>query len=176
MDITDKNSIDKFLEKINNLEIYSLINCAGGGGGPMYNNILQEEKEYLNNAFNLNTSSTFNLIKNIYPKMKIENNPIIVNITSISANQIFRCSSAYTISKHAESIMSKILRRDLADLNIRLTEILPSSVNSYEDPDNKNSILPEDIADLVYFMLNNSGNVNLNTVYVSHTKEVPFLS
>jgi len=142
----------------------------------MLNNILQEEQEYLDNAFNLNASSTFNLIKKVYTKMKIENNPIIINITSISANQIFRCSSAYTISKHAESIMSKILRRDLSDLGIRLTEILPSTVNSYNDLNNKNSILPEDIADLVYFMLSNSGNVNLNTVYISHTKEVPFLS
>lgn len=142
----------------------------------MFNNILQEEQEYLNNAFNLNASSTFNLIKNIYPKMNKENNPIVINITSISANQIFKCSSAYTISKHSESIMSKILRRDLSELGIRLAEILPSTVNSYYDKNNLNSVYPEDIAELVNFMLKISGHVNLNTVHVSHTKEVPFLS
>lgn len=174
LDITNKNSINEFLNKIENIEIYSLINCAGGGGGPMYTNILQEEQEYLNNAFNLNTSSTFNLIKQVYPKMK--NDPIIINITSISAYQIFKSSSAYTISKHSESIMSKILRRDLAEVGIRLAEIVPSTVNSYKDENNKISLNPEDIAELVNFMLNAPTHVNFNTVYINHTKEVPFLS
>lgn len=108
--------------------------------------------------------------------MKLDFNPIVINITSISAYQIFNCSSAYTISKHSESVMSKILRRDLAQKGIRLTEIVPGTVNSYEDPNNQISISTNDVSDLIEFILNTDGNVNINTVFLSHTKEVPFLS
>lgn len=168
--------MQNLLNYIKDDTIYALINCAGGGGGPYFSNILEEDQEYFNSAFNLNTSSTFNLIKNIYPKMNKDDSPIIVNITSIAAHQIFQSSSTYTIAKHSQSVMSQILRRDLSNLGIRLTEVVPGTVNSHNDPNQNVSIKPEDIADLVKYLLSTSSNVNINRVYLSHTKEIPFLS
>lgn len=176
LDITNKESIQNFLNKIKNDSIYALINCAGGGGGPYFSNILEEDQEYFDNAFKLNASSTFNLIKYIYPKMINEENPIIINITSIAAHQIFQSSSSYTIAKHSQSVLSQILRRDLSDFGIRLTEIVPGTVNSHNNPSQNISIAPQDISDLIKYLLSTKGNVNINRVYISHLKEVPFLS
>ncbi len=176
LDITDANSVNALIAHISGNEVYALINCAGGGGGPMKFNILEEEQEYLDKSFNLNVSSTFNLIKSVSRLMSKENNPIVVNITSIAAQQIFQCSSAYTISKHSQSIMSKVLRRDLAPIGIRLTEILPGSVNSHRQENQNASVMPEDIADIVSFVVGSKGTVNINTIYVSNILDVPFLS
>jgi NADP-dependent 3-hydroxy acid dehydrogenase YdfG len=108
--------------------------------------------------------------------MKNEENPIIINITSIAGYQIFRSSSPYTMSKHSQAIMSKILRRDLAPHGIRLTEFVPGSVNSHKDSSQSGSIMPEDIAEIVSFIVKSKSPVNINTIYVSHIKDVPFLS
>ena len=175
LDITDKSSIKKLIDSIDG-DVYGLVNCAGGGGGPMNLDILDEEQDFLDKSFNLNVSSTFNLIKSTLPKMQGESNPIVINVTSIAAEQIFRCSSAYTISKHAQSVMSRVLRRDLSSRGIRLTEILPGSVNSYREEGNASSIMPEDIADIVSFIVKSKGTVNVNAIYVSHLLDVPFLS
>lgn len=105
-----------------------------------------------------------------------ENNPIIINITSIAAHQIFQSSSTYTVSKHSQSILSQILRRDLSNIGIRLTEVVPGSVNSHDDPNQNISITPNDVADLIFYLLNINSNVNINRVYLSHLKEIPFLS
>jgi NADP-dependent 3-hydroxy acid dehydrogenase YdfG len=175
-DITSPESVKNLSNIISDANIHALINCAGGGGGPMKTNILEEEQEFLNNSFNLNVSSTFNLIKSVYPRMKNEENPIIINITSIAGYQIFRSSSPYTMSKHSQAIMSKILRRDLAPHGIRLTEFVPGSVNSYKDDSQGGSIMPEDIAEIVSFIVKSKSPVNINTIYVSHIQDVPFLS
>ncbi len=105
-----------------------------------------------------------------------EENPIVINITSIAAHQIFSSSSPYTVAKHSQSILSQILRRDLANFGIRLTEIVPGTVNSHNDPNQNISIEPDDISDLIKYLLSTKGNVNINRVYISHLKEIPFLS
>ncbi len=137
---------------------------------------MEEEPEYLENAFKINSSSTFNLTKNIVPLLINSENPIIINITSVSGYEVFRASSAYTIAKHAESVLTKILRRDLSNLGIKVTEIVPSSVNSHEDPLQKNSISPNDIADIVYFICSLDKTVNINSISVGNVKELPFLA
>lgn len=175
-DITSTESVKNLTNIISDVNIHALINCAGGGGGPMKNNILEEEQEFLNNSFDLNVSSTFNLIKSVYPRMKNEENPIIVNITSIAGYQIFKSSSPYTMSKHSQAIMSKILRRDLAPHGVRLTEVVPGSVNSHKDNSQNGSIVPEDVAEIVSFIVKSKSPVNINTIYVSHILDVPFLS
>lgn len=176
LDITSTESVKNLNNIISDVSIHALINCAGGGGGPMKTNILEEEQEFLNNSFDINVSSTFNLIKSVYPRMKSEDSPIIINITSIAGYQIFSSSSPYTMSKHSQAIMSKILRRDLAPHGIRLTEIVPGSVNSHRDKSQSAAIMPEDVAEIVSFIVKSKSPVNINTIYVSHIQDVPFLS
>lgn len=176
LDISNKEEIINFKNYIADKKISILVNCAGGGGGPYFNDILQEEPEYLENAFKTNASSTFNLTKNVVPSLINSDNPIVVNITSVSGHEVFRASSAYTIAKHSESILTKILRRDLSNLGIKVTELIPSSVNSHKDPLQQNSISPEDIADIVYFICSLDKSININSISVGHIKELPFLS
>jgi 3-hydroxy acid dehydrogenase/malonic semialdehyde reductase len=176
LDISNKKEVENFLEFLNNEPVSILINCAGGGGGPYFNNILQEESEYLENAFKLNTASTFNLTKSLVPFMKSSINPLIINITSISAHEIFPSSSSYTIAKHSESVLTKILRRDLLPLGIRVTEMIPNSVNSHEDPLQSTAIKPEDVAEVVNFICHLRETVNINSISLGHVKELPFLS
>jgi NADP-dependent 3-hydroxy acid dehydrogenase YdfG len=80
------------------------------------------------------------------------------------------------MSKHSQAIMSKILRRDLAPHGIRLTELVPGSVNSHRDNSQSGSIMPEDVAEIVSFIVKSKSPVNINTIYVSHILDVPFLS
>lgn len=128
-------------------------------------------------AFNLNTASTLNLINKVIPHISLDNSPIIINITSVAGHEVFDGDAGYTIAKHSQSIMSKILRKDLAPMGIRVTEIAPSSVNSYNNNDMEGrSISTKDLSDLVFYICNTNKYVDINYISISHVKELPFLS
>ena len=131
----------------------------------------------MNNDFILNTSSTFNLTKAVVPKMSPSDNPIIINITSIAGHEIFNATPSYTIAKHAQSVLTDILRRDLSQYNIRVSEIIPSSVNSQDSLEmSDKSLHPSDIADIVSYICNTKKHVDINSISIGHVKEIPFCS
>lgn len=177
LDITDTNSIAGLVNFISNKTISVLVNCAGGGTSEFKNNILHQSFDDINNDFILNTSSTFNLTKSVIPKMSPSDNPIVINITSIVGHEIFNSTPSYTIAKHSQSVLTSILRRDLAQSNIRVSEIIPSSVNSQNNPDmSDKSLDPSDIADIVYYICNTKKHVDINSISIGHVKEIPFCS
>lgn len=177
LDITDPNSINGLIDFISNKTISVLVNCAGGGTSEFKNNILHQNFDDMNNDFILNASSTFNLTKAIVPKMSPSDNPIIINITSIAGHEIFNATPSYTIAKHAQSVLTDILRRDLSQHNIRVSEIIPSSVNSQGDSGiSDKSLDPSDIADIVSYICNTKKHVDINSISIGHVKEIPFCS
>jgi NADP-dependent 3-hydroxy acid dehydrogenase YdfG len=177
LDITNSSSLDYLEEFISDKEISIIVNCAGGGTSDFKDNILNQEFDDMNNDFILNVSSTFNLIKRVVPRMNPSKNPIVINITSVSGHEIFNTSPSYTVAKHAQAVMTDILRRDLSKLGIRVSEIIPSSVNSNSNPEmSGRSLDPSDIADLVRHICNTKPHIDINTISISHVKEVPFCS
>lgn len=177
LDITDPNSINRLIDFISNKTISVLVNCAGGGTSEFKNNILHQNFDDMNNDFILNTSSTFNLTKAVVPKMSPSDNPIIINITSIAGHEIFNATPSYTIAKHAQSVLTDILRRDLSQYNIRVSEIIPSSVNSQDSLEmSDKSLHPSDIADIVSYICNTKKHVDINSISIGHVKEIPFCS
>ena len=177
LDITDPNSINGLVDFISDKTISIIVNCAGGGTSEFKSNILHQSFDDINNDFILNASSTFNLTKAVVPRMSPSDNPIIINITSISGHEIFNASPSYTIAKHAQSVLTDILRRDLAQYGIRVSEIIPSSVNSHNNPEMSDRTLnPSDIADIVTYICNTKKHVDVNSISIGHVKEIPFCS
>jgi len=177
LDITDNDSISGLSKYISDKSISILVNCAGGGTSEFKDNILNQNAEDISSDFILNTSSTFNLIKSVVPKMNISDNPIIINITSIAGHEILNATPSYTIAKHAQSVLTNILRRDLAKSGVRVSEIIPSSVNSHNNPSMSDKCLdPSDIADIVSYICNTKKHVDINSISIGHVKEIPFCS
>lgn len=176
LDITDDSSIDKLIEFVKDKKISIIINCAGGSNS-YTEHIYKQNRSNLIEAFNLNTASTLSLINQMLPYIDMDNDPIIINITSIAGHEIFNADSAYTIAKHSQSIMSKILRKDLSPMGIRVTELAPSSVNSIRNNDLFDRTLePEDIADLIFYICSVKKHVDINYISIGHVKELPFLT
>lgn len=177
LDITDSNSINGLVDFISNKTISVLVNCAGGGTSEFKRNILHQSFDEINNDFILNASSTFNLTKSIVPKMSPSDSPIIINITSVAGHEIFNATPSYTIAKHAQSVLTDLLRRDLSQSGIRVSEIIPSSVNSHNNPIMADkSLYPSDVADIVKYICNTKKYVDINSISIGHVKEIPFCS
>jgi short-subunit dehydrogenase len=171
LDVTDENTFIDLKKEISNKEIYSIINCAGGTTASPQKNILDNTDKDFISSFYLNSIGPFLLVKNVLPNMKKELNPIIINITSILAHKILSDSAPYNISKKSLSMMSKFMRRDLAHLNIRCTEIILSSVNTKNNFGYKNkSMNTQSVSEIIKFILD--CDVNIDYIAASHVKEV----
>jgi len=95
-DFNDKQSLDKLVKRVSELDVDILINNAGF-------NILNPVDEYEDDDYeyilNLNLTSCFKLTKAVLPSMKEKGFGRIVNITSISSEITMPHRSAYCSSK-----------------------------------------------------------------------------
>ncbi len=170
----DKTTIDSLYEYVKNQEIYALVHCAGGYEGRYVSNSIEESPESILNAVNLNMINNHYLVKTL--SKNIENDGgLVINITSVAGHKLFNGASvAYSISKASSSFMSKFLRRDLMERGIRVTEISPSSINNNEMENKQNALQVEDMSELINFICSSNKYVNINSISISHVKELPF--
>ena len=91
-------------------------------------------------SFNINALVPLKLSKIVIPHMI--NYSTIINITSIVALRPFAQMSAYSGAKAAASHMTKILRLDTLEKNIKVTEIVPAMIT-------EGALQPEDISNTI---------------------------
>jgi NAD(P)-dependent dehydrogenase (short-subunit alcohol dehydrogenase family) len=87
---------------------------------------------------------------------------------------------AYTASKHALMGMSKVLAQEVQADNIRVHTILPGGVATemieQMRPDLKKSDLmaPEDIAEIILFLLTHRSKAVIDDIHVRRASSVPW--
>jgi NADP-dependent 3-hydroxy acid dehydrogenase YdfG len=143
-----------------------LINNAGGGYIESEDGLdfLGWEKTY-----KINVLVPMQLSKLLVKNMSLSESPQIFIITSLAGHFMFRGSRPeYTIAKHAESTLSNVLRLELANKNIRVTEICPGTVNSKGK--SENALETQDIADAIFWCSQTSNYVNIDLIRMSHIK------
>jgi len=164
------------LETFDGVDI--LINNAGiGGGAPIHEHNIADWDRIM--AINLR--GPFLMARAVLPTMRARRSGHIINISSESGLEYYPGDGAYGISKHALNALSEYIQRENQDLNIRVDSICPGMVvteMSENSPglDHSKCLYPEDIADLVLWLISRRTNIKIGTPILIQTMENPWMS
>jgi NAD(P)-dependent dehydrogenase (short-subunit alcohol dehydrogenase family) len=154
-----------------------LINNAaiGGGGGEIHQSRIEDWDEVI--AVNLR--GPFLMIRAVLPGMRSRHQGEIVNISSEAGLEYYPGNDAYGVSKHALNDLAEYTQRENQDFGIRVNTICPGMVvtdmsGSFTGLNNSKCLYPEDIADLVMWLLTRRPNVKIGRPVLIQTMENPW--
>jgi NADP-dependent 3-hydroxy acid dehydrogenase YdfG len=126
LDVTDKEAVDGLLATVPAAfqPIDVLVNNAGHDIGGRTRFDIGPADDW-SSIIETNLAGTMRVTRAILPQMVERNRGDIVNMSSISAIRLVPDMAAYTASKAGIRAFTDILRADLAETAIRVTEILP---------------------------------------------------
>ena len=152
-DLAIKQEVDGFVTFCKRLSrpIEVLINNAGSF---IPGQIYDEEDGALQKMISVNLYSAYNVTRGLIDNMIDRRSGHIFNMCSIASIIAYKVGGSYCIAKHALLGMSKVLREEMKEFNIRVTAILPGATltDSWAGVDLpvERFLKPEDIAAAVY--------------------------
>jgi NAD(P)-dependent dehydrogenase (short-subunit alcohol dehydrogenase family) len=165
-----KRTVDEFGK------IDFLVNNAGiGGGSDIHNHSIESWDKIM--AVNLR--GPFLLSRAVLPLMRERRQGHIIQISSESGMEYYPGNGAYGVSKHALNALGEYIQRENQDFNIRLDTICPGMViseMSQDSPglDQDKCLYPDDIADLVIWLLTRRQNVKIGRPVLIQTMLNPW--
>ena len=121
-DLSDPVSVmslaESLLDAIDSLDV--LINNAG-----VYlpGSLLHEPANNLRYMMELNVLSHHELVRQLHVKMPRGSH--LIHIASVASRKLFTGKPSYSISKHAQGVLTEALRHELRPLGIRVTSVMP---------------------------------------------------
>jgi 3-oxoacyl-[acyl-carrier protein] reductase len=132
-----------------------LINNAGVG---IFASIEELTPEQWRKVIDTNLTGVFNCCHAAIPWMKKQGAGYIINISSLAGKNPLKGGAAYNASKFGLNGFSEAIMQDLRYDNIRVSYVMPGSVNTYfngktPDPEAQWKLQPEDVARVVIDLL-----------------------
>ena len=127
----------------------------------------------------INLRGPFLLTRHVLPGMRARRGGHIINISSESGLEYYPDDAAYGTSKHALNALGEYTQRENQEYNIRVNTICPGMVVS-EMTENSpglnldKCLYPEDIADLVIWLLTRRANIKIGTPILIQTMQNPW--
>lgn len=176
-----EKAINSLPDEFKHIDI--LINNAGNAHG--LNSIQTGNIEDWDAMIDGNVKGLLYVSKSIIPQMVKRNNGFIVNIGSIAGKDVYPNGNVYCASKFAVNALNKGMRIDLNQHNIRVCAIHPglvetefSEVRFKGDTEKANNVYqgykalqPEDIADIIHFVVTRPYHVNIEDLIVYPTAQ-----
>lgn len=184
-DVRDRNAV---AEKINSLppafsKIDILVNNAGNAHGldPIETGNLDDWDA----MFDINVKGLLYVSKAIIPKMIEQGSGHIINIGSSAAKEVYPNGNVYCSTKHAVDALNQGMRIDLNKYGIKVGAIHPgmvetefSEVRFKGDKERASKVYqgfdvlkPEDIADIIHFVVSRPYHVNIADLLVFSTAQ-----
>jgi 3-hydroxy acid dehydrogenase / malonic semialdehyde reductase len=165
LDVRMKNEVAKAIsslpEKWKDIDV--LVNNAGLSRGldKLHEGKLQDWEEMIDT----NVKGLLYVSRAVIPFMTAKNSGHIINIGSIAGHEVYPRGNVYSATKHAVDAITKGMRIDLVDTNIRVTTIDPGMVETefsvirFRGDSNKaksvykgiKPLTPADVADAVVY-------------------------
>jgi NAD(P)-dependent dehydrogenase (short-subunit alcohol dehydrogenase family) len=177
-DISDLADVDQLvnstLKEFGRIDI--LINNAGVGGGDQIH--LHDTQDW-DKVMAINLRGPFLVARAVLPHMRARRQGHIINISSESGLEYYQGDGAYGISKHALNAMGEYIQRENQEFGIRVNTICPGMVvtemtDSTPGLDHNKCLYPEDIADLVIWLLTRRANIKIGTPILIQTMLNPW--
>ncbi|WP_425656820.1 SDR family NAD(P)-dependent oxidoreductase [Tenacibaculum ascidiaceicola] len=176
-----QNAINSLPDEFKHIDI--LINNAGNAHG--LDSIQNGNIEDWDAMIDGNVKGLLYVSKAIIPQMVERNKGFIVNIGSIAGKDVYPNGNVYCASKFAVNALNKGMRIDLNQHNIRVSAIHPglvetefSDVRFKGDSERAKTVYqgykalqPEDIADIIHFVVTRPYHVNIEDLIVYPTAQ-----
>ena len=185
-DIRSKNEVIKNIKNLPDTitsKIEILINNAGlaVGRGPIEDGVTEDWERMIDT----NVKGLLYISKQVIPFMKEKKSGHIINIASIAGKEVYPGGNVYCASKHAVDALSKGMRIDLVNYNIKVTNIAPGAVETEfslvrfkGDQEIANAVYDgftplyaRDIADTIYFVTSRASHVTINDLTIMPTAQ-----
>lgn len=184
-DVRDKARVQEMISSLPNEfeQIDILVNNAGNAHGldPIQNGSIED----WDNMIDINVKGLLYISKVVIPKMIEKGSGHIINIGSTAGKEVYPNGNVYCASKHAVDAINQGMRMDLNEHGIRVGAINPGLVetefsevrfkgdkeraaNVYKGFD---PLIPEDIADIIHFVVTRPYHVNIADLVVFPTAQ-----
>ncbi len=184
-DVRDKDAIFEAIrslpEAFSNIDI--LINNAGNAHG--LHSIEEGNTDDWDAMLDINVKGLLYVSRAILPKMVEHRAGHVINIGSIAGKEVYPNGNVYCASKYAVDAINQGMRFDLNQYGIRVGAINPglvetefSMVRFKGDEERSNKVYqgfqplqPEDIAEIIYFVVTRPFHVNIADLVVLATAQ-----
>ena len=128
----------------------------------------------------VNARAPFILCREALPWLEQSEIPTIINISSVVGHKGYIRQAAYSASKHALMGFTKALAREVQDRDIRVHALAPGGVatdlvtSMRPDLDTRELIQPEELADIVLFLLLHRGNAVIDEINIRRISNTPW--
>ena len=177
-DISDKKQVENAYNSLSDewKKIDILINNAGNAHGLDF--IQDGDIKEWDNMIDINVKGLLYLSKCVLRDMVKANKGHIINLGSIAGTEVYPKGNVYCASKFAVDAITKGMRLDLNNHNIKVSQVSPGLVNTEfskvrfkGDIDKAENIYKglqplyaEDVARVIKFILDSPDNVNISEV------------
>lgn len=184
VDVKDKKSVNRMFDDLASKKIYVdvLINNAGLALG--LENLSDGDTSDWDNMIDTNIKGLLYVTHKFLNGM-VGDNKHIINMGSIAGIYSYQKGVVYSATKSAVKFISDGLRKELFDKKVKVTNIQPglvetdfSSVRFKGDKDSADSVYkniealqPEDIADLVKYVITRPSHVQISEVTIMPTNQ-----
>jgi NAD(P)-dependent dehydrogenase (short-subunit alcohol dehydrogenase family) len=177
-DVSSEDDVGKVVDTV--VELYGGLDILGnnagiGGSGPIHGHSI----EVWDRVMAVNLRGPFLLARYVLPIMREQRNGHIINISSESGLEHYPGNGAYGVSKHALNALGEYIQRENQDLGIRVDTICPGMVITEMTErsaglNHAKSLYPEDIAELVLWLLSRRSNIKIGRPVLIQTMENPW--
>ena len=178
-ELTEEQSIKNLIrvtrEKFGRLDI--LVNNAGVTHSAKIEDTSTQDWE---SCFRVNARAPYILCREALGLLRKSSKSYIINISSIVGVKGYPLQSAYTSSKHALRGLTISLAEELKDTNIRVHLLCPGGVDTdmvgdvRPDIPKQDLIKPEEIAELVLYLVTHKGNAVIDELHIRRAASTPW--
>jgi NAD(P)-dependent dehydrogenase (short-subunit alcohol dehydrogenase family) len=153
-----------------------LVNNAGiGGGAPIH----EQDVAQWDQIMAVNLRGPFLMARAVLPSMRERRRGHIINVSSESGLEHYEGNGAYGVSKHGLNALAEYIQVENQALGIRVDTICPGMVvtemtEKWSGLNHEKCLTPEDVADLVLWLLSRRPNVKIGRPLLIQTMENPW--
>lgn len=183
-DVRDTKAVKAAIESLDEewKQVDILINNAGLGKG--YGDIHECELEHWDTMIDTNVKGLLYMTRAIAPYMVERRDGHIINVGSTVGQDVYRKGNVYCATKAAVGALTKAMRLDLHEYNVRVSQVSPAhtedtefAVVRHEDPskakiyDDFQPLKASDVAETIYFIATRPKHVNVLDVVLQGTQQ-----
>jgi NADP-dependent 3-hydroxy acid dehydrogenase YdfG len=184
-DIRDKESVQEAITSLPKefAQIDILINNAGNAHG--LDSIQEGSTDDWDAMLDINVKGLLYVSKALIPQMVERKSGHIINIGSTAGKEVYPKGNVYCASKHAVDAINQGMRMDLNPFGIRVGAVNPGLVETefskvrFKGDENRaenvykgfQPLKPEDIADIIHFVVTRPYHVNIADLTVMPTAQ-----